>query len=143
MNAFFGRLIHCRRGVSAVEFAMVVPVMLGVVFGGITYAGVLNVFISQQHAAAELARAVTAGLDQADRRAIFTAESERVAEAFRARECATFDLSEAESSFVVTVRYDYTVAACRPTPRVFWTPVPDVLTARSVVLRTLGSDLRT
>lgn len=54
-------------GASAVEFAIIVPVFLMILFGIITFAGYLSVVQSVQQLAAEAARASVAGLSDTER----------------------------------------------------------------------------
>lgn len=65
-------LIKCRRGSSAVEFAMVLPIFLTIVFGIVVFGSYLAVIHGVQQLAAEAARASVAGMTTAQRSSIAT-----------------------------------------------------------------------
>ena len=64
------RFSACRRGSVAVEFAILAPLMLAIVAGGIFYSRWFTVASQTQNLASEGARAAVAGLDDAERRTI-------------------------------------------------------------------------
>ncbi|MBN8944401.1 MAG: pilus assembly protein [Rhizobiales bacterium] len=59
-------------GASAVEFAIVLPVFLMILFGIITFAGYLSLVQSVQQLAAEAARASVGGLSDTERASLAT-----------------------------------------------------------------------
>jgi Flp pilus assembly protein TadG len=63
MNKF----IACRRGVAAVEFAMLFPVFLTLVFGIVIFGSYLAMIHGVQQLAAEAARSSVAGLSESER----------------------------------------------------------------------------
>lgn len=65
--SLFRRSIGCRRGTAAVEFALVVPVFLCLVFGIVSLGAYLTVVHGVQQLAAEAARVAVAGLDDGER----------------------------------------------------------------------------
>lgn len=64
------RFTTCRRGSAAVEFAMLAPLLLVIVAGGIFYSRWFATASQTQNLASESARAAVAGLDDAERRTI-------------------------------------------------------------------------
>jgi Flp pilus assembly protein TadG len=64
------RLLRCRRGASAVEFAMLLPLFLTLVFGIVVYGSYLAVVHGVQQLAAEAARSSVAGLSDSERSSI-------------------------------------------------------------------------
>lgn len=58
---------HCRRAASAVEFAMLLPIFLVIVFGIVTFGSYLAAVHGVQQLAAEAARTSVAGLNDAER----------------------------------------------------------------------------
>jgi Flp pilus assembly protein TadG len=66
------KLLLCRRGASAVEFAMLLPVFLALVFGIIIFGSYLAVVHGLQQLAAEAARKSLSGLNPSERNSIAT-----------------------------------------------------------------------
>ena len=66
------RLLSCRRGVSAVEFAMLLPVFLALVFGIVVFGSYLALVHGLQQLAAEAARSSIAGINSSERSSIAT-----------------------------------------------------------------------
>jgi Flp pilus assembly protein TadG len=64
------KLIACRRGASAVEFAMLLPVFLTLVFGIVVYGSYFTVIHGLQQLAAEAARASISGMSESQRSSI-------------------------------------------------------------------------
>jgi Flp pilus assembly protein TadG len=64
------RLLRCRRGASAVEFAMLLPLFLTLVFGIVVFGSYLAVVHGVQQLAAEAARSSIAGLSDSERSSI-------------------------------------------------------------------------
>lgn len=61
------RFLLCRRGATAVEFAMLLPIFLALVFGIVVYGSYLAVVHGVQQLAAEAARSSVAGLSDGER----------------------------------------------------------------------------
>jgi Flp pilus assembly protein TadG len=66
------RLLSCRRGASAVEFAMLLPVFLTMVFGIVVFGSYLAVVHGLQQLAAEAARSSIAGMSATERASLAT-----------------------------------------------------------------------
>jgi Flp pilus assembly protein TadG len=64
------RLFRCRRGATAVEFAMLLPLFLTLVFGIVVFGSYLAVVHGVQQLAAEAARSSVAGLSDSERSSI-------------------------------------------------------------------------
>ena len=64
------KLLSCRRGASAVEFAMLLPIFLSLVFGIVVFGSYLAVVHGLQQLAAEAARSSLAGLSPSERNSI-------------------------------------------------------------------------
>ncbi len=65
-------VLSCRRGGAAVEFAILAPVLLALVAGGVFYSRWFTVASQTQNLASDGARAAVAGLDDAERTTIVT-----------------------------------------------------------------------
>jgi Flp pilus assembly protein TadG len=57
----------CRRGAAAVEFALIAPLLIAIIFGIVIYGSYLAVVHGVQQLAAEVARASIAGLSESER----------------------------------------------------------------------------
>jgi Flp pilus assembly protein TadG len=64
------KLFVCRRGVAAVEFAMLLPVFLVLVFGIVVFGSYLTMVHGVQQLAAEAARSSVAGMTDQERSSI-------------------------------------------------------------------------
>jgi Flp pilus assembly protein TadG len=63
-------VLSCRRGSAAVEFAILAPVLLALVAGGVFYSRWFTVASQTQNLASDGARAAVAGLDDTERTSI-------------------------------------------------------------------------
>ena len=61
------RLLHCQKGIAALEFALVTPALLMLIFAVIIYSFWFSALLGVRHAAAEGARAAMAGLSSSER----------------------------------------------------------------------------
>lgn len=66
------RFFRCRRAATAVEFAMLLPVFLTLVFGIVVFGSYLAVVHGVQQLAAEAARSSVAGMSDSERSSIAT-----------------------------------------------------------------------
>src|ERR1700683_1782422 len=66
------KLFSCRRGVAAVEFAMLLPLFLMLVFGIVVFGSYLAMVHGVQQLAAEAARSSVAGMSDSERSSIAT-----------------------------------------------------------------------
>ena len=73
-----GRLLKCDRGIAALEFVVLAPVLLLLVFSIIIYSIYFTALLGVRQAAAEGARAAVAGLSTAERTTLATARAQQV-----------------------------------------------------------------
>jgi Flp pilus assembly protein TadG len=102
-------MILCRRGVAAVEFAMVLPVFLALVFGIVTYGVWLSAVHGVQQLAAEAARTAVAGLSTAERASLaqgYVTGNVGSYPLIVASKVAVSATDSGSSVFTVTVSYD-------------------------------------
>jgi Flp pilus assembly protein TadG len=66
------KLFSCRRGAAAVEFAMLLPLFLVLVFGIVVFGSYLAMVHGVQQLAAEAARSSVAGMSDSERSSIAT-----------------------------------------------------------------------
>src|ERR1700712_5341400 len=66
------RFIACRRGATAVEFALILPVFLALVFGIVVFGSYLAMVHGVQQLAAEAARSSIAGMTDTERNSLAT-----------------------------------------------------------------------
>jgi Flp pilus assembly protein TadG len=64
------KLLSCRRGAAAVEFAMLLPIFLVLVFGIVVFGSYLTMVHGVQQLAAEAARSSVAGMSDQERSSI-------------------------------------------------------------------------
>jgi Flp pilus assembly protein TadG len=64
--------LRCRRGATAVEFAMVLPIFMALVFGIVVFGSYLAMVHGVQQLAAEAARSSIAGLSDTERSSLAT-----------------------------------------------------------------------
>lgn len=105
------RLLRCRSGASAVEFALVAPVFLVMLFGILVYGQYLSLVHSMQQLAAQAARQSLAGLDTAERSSLAQAYLAENAQFYPMIDTSRLSMAAAPESadpgvFVVTVSYD-------------------------------------
>jgi len=66
------RFFRCRRGATAVEFAMMLPLFLTLVFGIVVFGSYLTMVHGVQQLAAEAARSSVAGMTNTERNSLAT-----------------------------------------------------------------------
>ncbi|WP_398481790.1 TadE/TadG family type IV pilus assembly protein [Tardiphaga sp.] len=101
----------CRRGSSAVEFAMLLPVFLTIVFGIVVFGSYLAVIHGVQQLAAEAARSSVAGMTEAERSSLASTYVTNNAATYPLINPTKLTTAAATSPsnanvFVVTVNYD-------------------------------------
>lgn len=121
------RCLRCARGASAVEFALVTPLFMAMVFGIIMFGSYLAVIHGVQQLAAEAARISIAGLSDSERgdlaRNYVTAHAAAYPLIVPAQVSVNAAASQSDANvFVVTVNYDasglfiYSLPAFVPLP---------------------------
>lgn len=130
-------LISCRRGASAVEFAIVAPLFLMLVFGIVVYGSYLAVAHGVQQLAAEAARSSVGGLSDSERAALAQAYITANAATYPLIEPAHLTVNAAASPgnaniFVVTINYDASDMFIYAMPSLVPAPPPAI--SRSAVI---------
>jgi Flp pilus assembly protein TadG len=105
------KLLSCRRGASAVEFAMLLPVFLALIFGIVIYGSYLAVVHGLQQLAAEAARSSIAGMSASERNSLATSYVSTNVGTYPLISANNISVSAAPSVadpnvFVVTVTYN-------------------------------------
>lgn len=105
------RLLLCRRGASAVEFAMLLPVFLSLVFGIVIFGSYLAVVHGLQQLAAEAARSSIAGMNASERNSLAASYVTTNVGTYPLISANNISVSAAPSAsdpnvFVVTVTYN-------------------------------------
>jgi Flp pilus assembly protein TadG len=122
-----GSFLTSNRGASAVEFALVMPLFLLMLFGIIVYGFYLAVVHGVQQLAAEAARSSVAGLSETERASLAQSYVSANVRSYLLIEPAKVAVTAAASPsdanvFVVTVNYDasglfiYAMSGLIPTP---------------------------
>lgn len=106
-----GKFLGARDGAIAVEFAMIAPVFLMIVFGIIMYGSYLSVVHGVQQLAAEAARSSVAGLNENERSTLASGYITGNVNSYPLIDPAHLTVNAATSVsdanvFVVTVNYD-------------------------------------
>ena len=131
-----GRPAWRERGAAAVEFALVVPLLLTLVFGIISYGYLLSFRQSLSQAAAEGARAAAVAPATSDRQAISFAAVGATLQATCSNDADFLTCSTATPTgcrcLEVSVSWDYAADASKP-KFVFGFALPDTLTYTSTV----------
>ncbi|MFB6420113.1 MULTISPECIES: TadE/TadG family type IV pilus assembly protein [Bradyrhizobium] len=105
------RFVLCLRGASAVEFALITPLFLLMLFGIVIFGGYLTMVHGVQQLAAEAARSSVAGISDSERNTIATGYVSAHASTYPLLDPGKLAVSAAPSSsaanvYVVTVTYD-------------------------------------
>lgn len=104
------RLLKCERGVVALEFVILAPALLALVFGIVIYSLYFAASIGVQQAASEGARAAVAGLSKTERDTLAKTRADQVIENYRSvlgnGPKADVKLTSASGTYTVTVSYN-------------------------------------
>ncbi|WP_025037114.1 TadE/TadG family type IV pilus assembly protein [Bradyrhizobium sp. DOA9] len=105
------RFAFCLRGASAVEFALITPLFLLMLFGIVIFGGYLTMVHGVQQLAAEAARSSVAGISDSERNTIATGYVSSNASTYPLLDPGKIVVRAAPSSsstnvYVVTVTYD-------------------------------------
>ena len=109
MPPHLSRLILDRRGATAVEFALVAPMLFLVLFGIVGFGAVISIQNGLQQLVAEAARASVAGLSDPERKQLAQAAVTANIGSYPFIDPTKVALSTSDptvSSFMVTVHYD-------------------------------------
>jgi Flp pilus assembly protein TadG len=130
------KFIDCRRGVSAVEFALLVPLFVTIVFGIVVFGSYLTMVHDVQQLAAEAARSSIAGVTDTERNGLATNYVSANAQIYPLLTPNKLTVSAAPSPsnanvYVVTVNYDASSSFIYSLPFV---PSPPSTIARSAAI---------
>lgn len=128
------------RGAAAIEFAVVVPLFLSVIFIAVVFSIYLTTFIGVSQAAAEGARASVAGLDAAERQTLALGRVNAVISGYSpllstAKVQITYPTA---ATGLFSVKVSYPVAELKLASFAPFSPVPAVSPARTVTVTTGG-----
>lgn len=134
---------HCFRwfhkdtsGTAAIELAISILPLILLLFGGITYGGVLASVLALEHAASEGARAGVAGITLCEREDRAEAVAQDALLFSSLVNGAVIQATATEAQIQLDIVYDYSASPL--TPIIF--PVPNQLTT-SIVVHTDGPEL--
>jgi Flp pilus assembly protein TadG len=130
------KLLRCRRASSAVEFAMVLPIFLTIVFGIVVFGSYLAVIHGVQQLAAEAARSSIAGMSEVQRSTLASSFVTANAGTYPLIDSSRLSVTAASSAantnvFVVTVNYDASTMFIYSLPFV---PMPPTHIIRSAAI---------
>src|SRR3569623_3816438 len=133
----FRDFCHARSGASAVEFAVVMPVFMMLLFGLATFGGYLATVHDVQQLAAEAARTSVAGLNETERKSLATGYVTQNAASYPLIEPAHLSVNAATSGsdpnvFIVTVNYDASNTFIYSLPS--FVPAPPPVIVRSAAI---------
>jgi Flp pilus assembly protein TadG len=128
---------RARSGASAVEFAVVLPVFMMLVFGIVMFGAYLAMVHDVQQLAAEAARTSVAGLDETERRSLAMAYVTQNAASYPLIAPAHLSVNAATSGtdpnvFVVTVNYDASNTFIYSLPSFVPTPPPVIMRSAAI-----------
>jgi Flp pilus assembly protein TadG len=125
---------RCPRGVAAVELALVLPFLLALLMGIVSYGDYFLTAHLVQQAAHDAARASLAGITAAERKSIAVDTAKRMLDSSGVlrRDLGQVDAVEVDNLITVSVRYD---ASADPLLSLPFVPSPGrILTARGVAM---------
>ena len=107
----FRRLLRCERGLAALEFVVLAPVLLTLVFAIMIYSIYFTALQGVRQAAAEGARAAVAGLSTAERTGLATARAREVVDSYGMMlggggTATITTVPQGTGAFLVTVSYN-------------------------------------
>lgn len=131
------RIAFCRRASSAVEFALIAPVFLLIVFGILTYGTYFAVMHGLQQLAAEAARVSVAGITSDERTALAESYIDGNLGSYPLIEKVHLAIAAAPSSgnanvYVVTLTYDASAMLIYALPHLMPAPPPIIVRAAAI-----------
>lgn len=107
----FRRLLRCERGLAALEFVVLAPALLTLVFAIMIYSIYFTALQGVRQAAAEGARAAVAGLSTAERTGLATARAREVVDSYGMMlggggTATITTVPQGTGAFLVTVSYN-------------------------------------
>ncbi len=130
------KLARCCRGVSAIEFAILAPVFLLLVFGIVVFGAYLAMVHGVQQLAAEAARSSIAGMNDSERKSLATSYVTANVSTYPLLAANALSVNAAASAgdanvYVVTVNYDASRSFIYQLPFV---PAPPSMIVRSAAI---------
>ena len=125
---------RCRRGVAAVELALILPILLALLMGIVSYGDYFLTAHLVQQAANDAARASLAGLDAQERKSIAIDTAKRMLDSTGVlrRDQGQVDTTEVDNLVTVSIRYD---ASSDPLLDLPFVPTPGrIVTANGVAM---------
>ena len=139
MSARLLTIMSDKSGATAVEFALVTPILVVLSFGLVAFGAIVSVDNGLQQLVAEAARASVAGLSDAERTQLAQASVAANAKSYPFIDASKINMLTSDptaSSFQVTVRYDMSgLFAYRMLSGL---PLPSPAVARSAVVQRGG-----
>lgn len=135
--AFVRKFRKSRDGAAAVEFAIVVPLFLMMVFGIIIYGAYLAVVHGVQQLAAEAARSSIAGLSDDERQQLAQSYVTDNVKSYPLISPAKLSVDAGAASdnanvYVVTVHYDASGMFIYALPKIVPAPSPDIVRSAAI-----------
>jgi Flp pilus assembly protein TadG len=135
------RYVACRKGTSAIEFAIVLPVFVMLLFGIISYGAYLTVVHSVQQLAAEATRAGVAGLSDSERTSLANSNIAANVASYPLISAKKLTITSAAtdaatSTFSVTLNYDASGMVVFTLPS--FVPSPPTTVVRSAAIQRGG-----
>jgi len=132
-----GKFFAARDGAIAVEFAMIAPVFLMIVFGIIMYGSYLAVIHGVQQLAAEAARSSIAGLSEGERSTLASSYITGNVNSYPLIDPAKLTVNAAASPsdanvFIVTVNYNASGMFIYSLPTFVPTPSPTIVRSAAI-----------
>ena len=130
------RFLRCRRGATAVEFALMLPVFLTIIFGIVVFGSYLTMVHGVQQLAAEAARSSIAGMTDTERNSLATSYVSANAPTYPLLVANNLTVNAAPSVadanvYVVTVNYNASGSFIFALPFV---PAPSTTIVRSAAI---------
>jgi len=125
---FSRKIVASNSGTAAIEFAIAAIPLLVMLFGGITYGGVLATMLTMRHAASEGARAGIAGISTCERQTRAETYARDALIFGSVASAATINVQVTANQIQVDIDLNYAINPV--TPVLF--PVPHELTARAI-----------
>lgn len=126
------------RGAAAVEFALIFPLLIAVLFGIIAYGGYFWTAHSLQQLANDSARAALAGLDAPERLQLANQVFNKEIVAYQALTPASAHMTVQDTDEMIDVRVAYDASTLPFWAFRAWLPMPSSIVVRAAVVREGG-----
>lgn len=136
------RLLKCDKGIAALEFALLAPALLTLVFSIIIYSIYFTALIGVRQAAAEGARAAVAGLSSGERVTLATTRAKEVIDTYGSmlggKAEPDIDAGPGTTAGTFTVKVTYDMSASPIMRYAGFVPLPDKDVVASVTVTNGG-----